>query len=104
VIGALDALNEGLERRKSVASARSLLELMQDTAHVMSKVPSFWPPNSLQMGPFPLWLTMARLILSILWSCLPRFILSVDKEPYKLVNFSSINLCCKMMRLLRQHL
>ncbi len=38
VTAALDALREGLERRQSVASAKALLELMQDTAHVMSKV------------------------------------------------------------------
>ncbi|CAL8471248.1 g10790 [Coccomyxa elongata] len=38
VTAALDALKEGLERRQSVASAKALLELMQDTAHVMSKV------------------------------------------------------------------
>ena len=35
---ALGALREGLERRQTVAAARALLELMQDTAHVMSKV------------------------------------------------------------------
>ena len=33
----LDALAEGLHRRASVAAARSVLELMQDTAHAMSK-------------------------------------------------------------------
>jgi hypothetical protein len=33
----LDALGEGLQRRASVAAARSILELMQDTAHAMSK-------------------------------------------------------------------
>jgi AmiR/NasT family two-component response regulator len=38
LVAALDALRDGLERRKDVASARALLELMQDTAHVMSKV------------------------------------------------------------------
>lgn len=38
VTAALDALKEGLERRQSVASAKALLELMQDVAHVMSKV------------------------------------------------------------------
>ena len=36
--GALGALRKGLERRQTVAAARALLELMQDTAHVMSKV------------------------------------------------------------------
>ena len=34
----LAALDEGLQRRLAVAAARSTLELMQDTAHVMSKV------------------------------------------------------------------
>ena len=34
----LQALGEGLQRRASVAAARSTLELMQDTAHAMSKV------------------------------------------------------------------
>jgi len=34
----LRALGEGLQRRASVAAARSTLELMQDTAHAMSKV------------------------------------------------------------------
>lgn len=36
--GQLDALNEGLARRQQVAACRATLELMQDTAHVMSKV------------------------------------------------------------------
>lgn len=36
--GQLEALNEGLARRQQVASCRTTLELMQDTAHVMSKV------------------------------------------------------------------
>ncbi|KAK9806115.1 hypothetical protein WJX72_002159 [[Myrmecia] bisecta] len=34
----LQALGEGLQRRQQVAVARALLELMQDTAHVLSKV------------------------------------------------------------------
>ena len=34
----LGALDEGLARRLAIAAARSLLELMQDTAHVLSKV------------------------------------------------------------------
>ncbi len=34
----VDALQGGLRRRQEVAAARQLLELMQDTAHVMSKV------------------------------------------------------------------
>lgn len=38
VSGELAALEEGLQRRLAVAAARSILELMQDTAHVMSKV------------------------------------------------------------------
>ena len=36
--GELAALEEGLGRRAAVAAARSILELMQDTVHVMSKV------------------------------------------------------------------
>lgn len=38
VRGELEALNQGLERRKDVATARSLLELMQEVAYVVSKV------------------------------------------------------------------
>lgn len=38
VSGALDYLQDGLKRRQDVASVRSLLEIMQDTAHVMAKV------------------------------------------------------------------
>eukprot|EP00884_Botryococcus_braunii_P005660 jgi/Botrbrau1/15095/Bobra.0255s0008.1 len=34
----LEGLGEGLQRRQQIASARALLELMQDAAHVMSKV------------------------------------------------------------------
>ena len=37
----LDALGDGLQRRASVAAARSILELMQDTAHAMSKARAF---------------------------------------------------------------
>ena len=35
--GELGTLNEGLQRRQLIAASRSLLELMQDTAHVMTK-------------------------------------------------------------------
>ncbi|KAL4443325.1 hypothetical protein ABPG75_011062 [Micractinium tetrahymenae] len=38
VAGASAELQSGLARRQAVAAARALLELMQDTAHVMSKV------------------------------------------------------------------
>lgn len=34
----LDALNQGLQKRQQAAKVKALLELMQDTAHVMSKV------------------------------------------------------------------
>ena len=34
----LSLLNEGLKRRQLIAASRSVLELMQDTAHVMTKV------------------------------------------------------------------
>ena len=34
----LSTLSEGLKRRQLIAASRSLLELMQDTAHVMNKV------------------------------------------------------------------
>ena len=34
----LEALNKGLEKRQQAAKVKALLELMQDTAHVMSKV------------------------------------------------------------------
>eukprot|EP00955_Chlamydomonas_euryale_P066609 359599-Chlamydomonas_euryale.AAC.1 len=34
----LTSLNQGLKRRKEVATARSLLELLQELAHVASKV------------------------------------------------------------------
>ncbi|DBA94077.1 TPA: hypothetical protein ACH3X1_001724 [Trebouxia sp. C0004] len=34
----LNALNQGLQRRQQAAKVKALLELMQDTAHVMSKV------------------------------------------------------------------
>lgn len=34
----LAALDKGLARRLAIAAARSLLELMQDTMHVLSKV------------------------------------------------------------------
>ena len=40
--GELDALGQGLRRRQETAAARALLELMQDTAHVMAKVCSPW--------------------------------------------------------------
>ena len=36
--GELNALGEGLRKRQETAAARTLLELMQDTAHTMSKV------------------------------------------------------------------
>jgi hypothetical protein len=36
--GQVGELQTGLQRRQAVAAARELLELMQDTAHVMSKV------------------------------------------------------------------
>ncbi|KAL4420915.1 hypothetical protein ABPG77_001256 [Micractinium sp. CCAP 211/92] len=38
IAGASAELQSGLARRQAVAAARALLELMQDTAHVMSKV------------------------------------------------------------------
>lgn len=38
IAGASAELQSGLARRQAVAAARTLLELMQDTAHVMSKV------------------------------------------------------------------
>ncbi|PSC75738.1 conserved oligomeric Golgi complex subunit 2 [Micractinium conductrix] len=38
IAGAAAELQSGLARRQAVAAARALLELMQDTAHVMSKV------------------------------------------------------------------
>ena len=34
----LDALKQGLQKRQQAAKVKALLELMQDTAHVMSKV------------------------------------------------------------------
>lgn len=34
----LEALQGGLQRRADIAAARATLDLMQDTAHVMSKV------------------------------------------------------------------
>ena len=34
----LEAIQGGLQRRADIAAARAMLELMQDTAHVMSKV------------------------------------------------------------------
>lgn len=34
----LTALDQGLQRRQQAAKVKALLELMQDTAHVMSKV------------------------------------------------------------------
>ena len=34
----LTALNQGLQKRQQAAKVKALLELMQDTAHVMSKV------------------------------------------------------------------
>ena len=40
VTGALGTLRDGLDRRQTAASTRALLELMQDTAHVMGKA---WP-------------------------------------------------------------
>ncbi len=38
VSGALEYLQDGLDRRQDVASVRALLEVMQDAAHVMAKV------------------------------------------------------------------
>eukprot|EP00200_Dunaliella_tertiolecta_P002070 CAMPEP_0202343412 /NCGR_PEP_ID=MMETSP1126-20121109/3543_1 /ASSEMBLY_ACC=CAM_ASM_000457 /TAXON_ID=3047 /ORGANISM="Dunaliella tertiolecta, Strain CCMP1320" /LENGTH=1109 /DNA_ID=CAMNT_0048934475 /DNA_START=46 /DNA_END=3376 /DNA_ORIENTATION=- len=38
VVGELTSLNQGLKRRKEVATARSLLDLMQQLAHIASKV------------------------------------------------------------------
>ena len=38
VQGELDCLHERLQRRKDVAAARDILDLLQDTAHVASKV------------------------------------------------------------------
>lgn len=60
VTAALDALKEGLERRQGVASAKALLELMQDTAHVMSKVctrplPTRHVKKWSQWSPFNVW-------------------------------------------------
>lgn len=34
----LEALQGGLQRRADIAAARATLDLMQDTAHVMSKM------------------------------------------------------------------
>lgn len=34
----LDVLKQGLQKRQQAAKVRALLKLMQDTAHVMSKV------------------------------------------------------------------
>ena len=34
----LDVLNQGLQKRQQAAKVKALLKLMQDTAHVMSKV------------------------------------------------------------------
>ena len=38
VQGELNELNAGLQRRNDVAAARGILDLLQDTAHVASKV------------------------------------------------------------------
>ena len=38
VSGALQYLQDGLKRRQDIAAVRALLEVMQDTAHVMAKV------------------------------------------------------------------
>ena len=38
VAGQAHELEQGLQRRQGVAAARELLELLQDTAHIMSKV------------------------------------------------------------------
>ena len=38
VSGALQHLQDGLRRRQDIAAVRALLEVMQDTAHVMAKV------------------------------------------------------------------
>lgn len=36
----LNVLNQGLQKRQQAAKVKALLKLMQDTAHVMSKVGS----------------------------------------------------------------
>lgn len=38
----LTALNQGLQKRQQAAKVKALLELMQDTAHVMSKAGPIW--------------------------------------------------------------
>ena len=38
VSGSLEALEAGLKKRKEAAEARAVLELLQDTANVVSKV------------------------------------------------------------------
>ena len=38
VSGALQYLQDGLKRRQDIAAVRALLEVMQDTAHVIAKV------------------------------------------------------------------
>lgn len=38
----LTALNQGLQKRQQAARVKALLELMQDTAHVMSKARPAW--------------------------------------------------------------
>lgn len=45
VQGHLAALDEGLARRLAIAAARSLLQLMHDTAHVLSKVCAPFQPE-----------------------------------------------------------
>ena len=44
----LNALNQGLQARQETAAARALLELMQDTAHTMTKVWLFDKPSSMR--------------------------------------------------------
>ena len=41
----LDVLNQGLQKRQQAAKVKALLKLMQDTAHVMSKVQNIHAQN-----------------------------------------------------------
>lgn len=51
VSGALQCLQDGLKRRQDIAAVRALLEVMQDTAHVMAKVSIGLLPCRPALGP-----------------------------------------------------
>ena len=63
----LTALNRGLQKRQQAAKVKALLELMQDTAHVMSKAGPMRFGRCATMFPFsvPQWFDQSEHTLTV---------------------------------------